>query len=126
MVYGLLCWMAGVLVGWFIADQLYRVRVDLVYQDCDDLDLEVADLRNSCLFKDDTIAILNKQVTNAEDRVRDVQDRSRVIADKALAAQIAMGDLDEALIEIRDHVAGIMKFGLTYDDDEGDEENVPF
>ena len=122
MVYGLLCWLAGVFVGWFIADQLYRARVAIVYQDWDDLDLEVADLRNSCLFKDDTIAILNKQVTIAEERVRDVQDRSRVIDDKALAAQIAMGDLDEALTEIRDHVAGIMKFGLKYDD----EDNVPF
>jgi hypothetical protein len=122
MVYGLLCWMAGVLVGWFIADQLYRARVAIVYQALDDLDLEVADTRNRCLFKDDTIAILNKQVTIAEERVRDVQDRSRVIDDKALAAQIAMGDLDEALTEIRDHVAGIMKFGLKYEE----EDNVPF
>ncbi len=65
MVYGLLCWMAGVLVGWFIADQLYRARVAIVYQDCDDLDLEVADIRNRCLFKDDTIAILRASAAHA-------------------------------------------------------------
>lgn len=89
----------------------------------------MCDLASREGFLEDTNAILNKQVTIAEERVRDVQDRSRVISSEALRAQLAFADLDEALTAIRGQVDGIMKFELTYDEPESDEEDddeVPF